>query len=162
MALARAYIQDISWSPSAPERNAASDIADTSTSSPKLMYRPPVVEWRSYAEAKIDAISKLSEDDWDDKGSPAISALTVKHALTVLYFLIKNVKLPKPNIVPGYNGEIIILWARNGYETRIWIREDGKFKYTEKTISSNKTVDFGWGPLATCLSLADLSLTKIF
>lgn len=159
MVLEKRKTQDISWD---AQSTAGEDARfDNATGTVALWYKPPVVEWKSFAEGRLTTIAQHSFDNWDDEGSKAIGRKALTGAFTLLGRLVANLDLPKPNIVPGYSGEIVFLWARKGYELKIAALPDGLYEFSEKTLSDGKLQKFGCVSLNECLAVADLKFYSI-
>lgn len=145
------FNQAKSWTElSVQERKGAAKSADTGSLA--LMYKPPVAEWMQEAIDKLAKFQAFDTNNWDDEGSVAIKNETFLAALSLLRELIHNIKLPKPNLIPGYKGDIIFLWARKGFEIKISVNSKGLFDITNKDCSNSKTDIYPDLELGACVN----------
>lgn len=121
------------------------------TSSLALMYTPPVAEWYRDLLDKLTRFQEYQEDNWDDEGAPAITHKTFLSALALLKELIKNINLPRPNLIAGYAGDIVFLWARNGFELEIIVAANGKYHLSLKDCSRNEKTFYPDLSLSICV-----------
>ena len=101
-----------------------------------LWYKPPVAPWKDELEAKLRTFQTFG-DNWDDEGAIGIGLSAFLAAWNLFGSLIERVNLPKPNIVVGYKGDIVFLWARNKFEIKIVCNQSGTYSLFVKDCSSS-------------------------
>lgn len=97
--------------------------------------RPPVAETDAPLAAWEQCLQSLLalhglEDDWDGEGSRRPNEANVKTAIAWVNGMGPRGSLPfAPQVMPGTNGEVSLIWRRRGEYLEAEINEPGRFEW---------------------------------